>query len=313
MSVLKHTWNFRNVSTPHHKAAMPFYKRALGAALSEMQNAQPFHSGFKVGCAVLDTFTGRLALGSNSEYGAGYGRATSRALHAEMSAVDKIRRYLNDGDKVIVAVIGDAPGPVTPCGDCRDYLHTFFPMDTEILAANVRGDVDILTLSALLPDSFRTARQNLFSDSEQLLMRAVSYSFNRGLVLEPGLREGAAILTAKEKVYLGARVDTASYHPTSALASAISTAVAAGDFDITAIAVIPNTPILSGLERQRIFDIFDVLHRLDTGTIFMADPALRVSLQTTSRLLLPYGFGMATIGKDGEIQALIENLRAMIK
>jgi len=314
MSVSKHAWNPRNISTQHQKSSMPLYERVLNAALSEMPKAQPFHSDFKVGCAILNVTTGRLFRGSNSEYGAGYGKATSRSLHAEVSATDKARGKFRKGEPAIIAVIGDAPGPVTPCGDCRDFLRTFFPIHTEILAANTQGDVDILTLDALLPNNFRTVSLNPFSDYDHLLMHAASHSFKRGLVIELGLREGAAVWTSNEKIYMGARVDSACYHPTTAIASAISNAVAAGNVDIVAMALIPNkvglAHGLSGLERQFIYGIFDVLGRVKTGRILIATPELDMVMSATPEELLPYGFSMATIGKDNEIRALIENLRA---
>ena len=181
--LLRHVWRFRTALMPHQAAALPLYERTLNEALFEMAKAQPFHSGFKVGCAILNTATGQLGLGSNSEYGAGYRQATARALHAEMSAADKILRDSSAGDTVVIAVIGDASGPVTPCGDCRDYLSTFFPGNTDILAANVNGDVDILTLTQLLPNTFRMAFLNNLSYHEQLLLRAASYSFQKGLFL----------------------------------------------------------------------------------------------------------------------------------
>ena len=55
-----------------------------------------------------------------------------------------------------VAVAGNGPDPVTPCGACRQVLREFpRGADLEVLCAGESGDALLTTtLGALLPDSF---------------------------------------------------------------------------------------------------------------------------------------------------------------
>jgi cytidine deaminase len=57
---------------------------------------------------------------------------------------------------VAVAVAGNGPDPVTPCGACRQVLREF-PKgpELEVLCAGESGDALLTTtLGALLPESF---------------------------------------------------------------------------------------------------------------------------------------------------------------
>jgi cytidine deaminase len=59
-------------------------------------------------------------------------------------------------DFLAIAVAGNGPDPVTPCGACRQVLREF-PRgpDLEVLCAGESGDALVATtLGALLPDSF---------------------------------------------------------------------------------------------------------------------------------------------------------------
>jgi cytidine deaminase len=54
-----------------------------------------------------------------------------------------------------IAVAGNGPDPVTPCGACRQVLREF-PRgpDLEVLCAGETGEELRTTLGALLPESF---------------------------------------------------------------------------------------------------------------------------------------------------------------
>ncbi len=304
-------WNFRNADRDRKLLfRRELHERVLEDSLSSMHEATPLHSGFKVGCSILNLSTMLFYRGSNDEYGGGYRTGSTNAVHAEASALDILRHELRDGDSAIVATIGDAPDVVTPCGHCLDVLRTHLRMSTEILVANIKGDVEVLDLSKLFPTDFATLASSDFSIDRDLLIQAKE-AFQGGLVLSDDLREGAAVKTTKGNIYRGVRIDTASYHPTTAVASAIACAVSAGDPDIEFIALVNKTGEINGFDRQRIYEIFDILQRLRTRRILslsMNTPDI-VSVASPTELL-PYGFGIATLVLDQDIRATLERIRA---
>jgi len=53
-----------------------------------------------------------------------------------------------------VAVSGDVPQGITPCGGCRQKLREFADETTLVLACDLHGERARYTLGALLPASF---------------------------------------------------------------------------------------------------------------------------------------------------------------
>ena len=303
-------WNFRNEACDRRQLLKKdLYERVLEDALLSMQEAHPLHSGFKVGCSILNLSTMLLYRGSNDEYGGGYHVGSTNAVHAESSALDSLRHELRDTDAVIVATIGDPSDVVTPCGHCLDVLRTYLPMDTEILVANARGEAEVLTLAKLFPTDFTRMDYSDLS-LDKILIRKAADAVQRGLVLSDDLREGAAVRTARGNLYQGVRIDTASYYPTSAVASAIAVAVSAGDPDIEFIALANRTGEISGFDRQRIFEMFGLLQKLQTRRIFVSKIGEPDTVMVASPTeILPYGFGIATLGLDEEMRSKLERTR----
>ena len=119
----------------------------LSAARAVRENAYAPYSRFKVGAAVRGA-SGRIYPGCNVENVA-YPEGTC----AEAGA---IAAMVASGDTEIaeVAVVGDAPAPVTPCGGCRQKLAEFARHDTPVTLATTEGASLRTTVGDLLPGRF---------------------------------------------------------------------------------------------------------------------------------------------------------------
>jgi cytidine deaminase len=116
------------------------------AAQAQAQAYAPY-SRFAVGAAVRGE-SGRLYLGCNVE-----NAAYPSGSCAEQNAIGAM---IAAGERRIaeVAVLGDAPAPVTPCGACRQRIREFGDAATKIHAGAVSGARRSFTLDELLPEAF---------------------------------------------------------------------------------------------------------------------------------------------------------------
>jgi cytidine deaminase len=121
----------------------------LELARSARELAYAPYSRFQVGAA-LQTHDGRQFSGCNVE-NAAYGLCNCAERTALFSA---IAAGCKPGDFSAMAVIADTPGPVTPCGSCRQVLAELCDPTMPVLLANVTGDRRETTVEALLPDGF---------------------------------------------------------------------------------------------------------------------------------------------------------------
>jgi cytidine deaminase len=122
--------------------------RLLAAARSAVGRAYAPYSGLKVGAAVL-TPSGDIYAGANVE-NASYGLticAERAAVCAAMATAGPTLRL------TALAVVSDRPGPLAPCGACRQVLHEFGPQALVIFQGE-EGMVE-MPLSELLPTGFR--------------------------------------------------------------------------------------------------------------------------------------------------------------
>jgi len=53
-----------------------------------------------------------------------------------------------------VALIGDTPTPVSPCGICRQMLSEFGD-DIKVIMVNLKGDAAMANITELLPGAFK--------------------------------------------------------------------------------------------------------------------------------------------------------------
>lgn len=121
-------------------------KVLIDRATEARENAYAPYSKFKVGAAVLTSED--YYLGCNVE-SADYTLTT----HAEMNAIDTM---VAEGKRKIraIAIVIDGKEPVMPCGLCRQKINEFAEGNTEIIAANLEGLVNISTIKELLPEAF---------------------------------------------------------------------------------------------------------------------------------------------------------------
>jgi cytidine deaminase len=122
----------------------------LVAARDARERAYAPYSHFQVGAAVL-TKDGRQFSGCNVE-NAAYGLCNCAERTALFAAVAAGCR---PGDFAALAVIADCPGPVSPCGACRQVMAELCDEDMPVLLGNLRGDSRQTTVAALLPGSFK--------------------------------------------------------------------------------------------------------------------------------------------------------------
>jgi len=66
-----------------------------------------------------------------------------------------VAKALSEGERDFeaLAIVGEAEGPVSPCGVCQQTLIEFGE-DTKVIMANVKGDVCVATDAELLPAAF---------------------------------------------------------------------------------------------------------------------------------------------------------------
>lgn len=116
-------------------------------AIQAKQHAYAPYSGFRVGAAVLGD-DGRIHVGANVEC-ASYGGTICAERAAVAAAVSAGARRI-----LAVAVSGDTPQALTPCGICRQVLAEFAEPETPVWCGDGTDRFTRLTLESLLPYAF---------------------------------------------------------------------------------------------------------------------------------------------------------------
>ena len=129
---------------------LPVVDPLMLAARHAREQAYAPYSKFQVGAALL-THDGRTFTGCNVE-NAAYGLCNCAERTALFSAVAAGCR---PGDFVQLAVIADTPGPVSPCGACRQVMAELCDESMPVLLGNLADAVEETTVGTLLPGSFR--------------------------------------------------------------------------------------------------------------------------------------------------------------
>lgn len=130
-------------------AAIPF-DELLNQARAARQRAYAPYSRFRVGAVVL-TRDGRRFDGCNVE-NAAYGLCNCAERTALFAAVAAGCR---PGDFAALAVVADTPGPVSPCGACRQVMAELCEQTMPVLLGNLGDQVQETTVAELLPGSFK--------------------------------------------------------------------------------------------------------------------------------------------------------------
>lgn len=121
----------------------PLFRTALEAR----KNSYSPYSGKKVGAAIL-TSDGRIFGGcnvENSSFGGTVCAERNAIHHAVAEGAQKLKEVL---------VITDASPPWPPCGLCRQVIAEFATSQTRVHLCNVRGEIETLPFSELMPRAF---------------------------------------------------------------------------------------------------------------------------------------------------------------
>lgn len=123
----------------------------LRTASDARERAYAPYSGFRVGAALLAE-DGQIFVGANIENAAYGSTICAERVAMPQAIVAGARGFL------ALAVVGDGPGPCTPCGACRQVLFEF-QRDLLVLAGGADGDIARYRLGEdLLPDGFGPVR-----------------------------------------------------------------------------------------------------------------------------------------------------------
>jgi cytidine deaminase len=127
----------------------PDDRRLVAAAREARERAYAPYSRFAVGAAAL-TAGGQIFAGCNVE-----NAAYPACLCAERVALTSAYAA-GEREIVALAVVADSPGPVSPCGICRQVILELAPQ-ARLLLTNMRGELIETTPDALLPGGFTAA------------------------------------------------------------------------------------------------------------------------------------------------------------
>jgi cytidine deaminase len=127
-------------------------EQLIALAIEAMGHAYAPYSGYQVGAALLCA-DGTVYQGCNIE-----NASFTPTVCAERSAVFKAV-YDGQRDFTAIAVCGGKNGVISgqfpPCGVCRQVLREFCDDDFTVYLAGPEGTFETVTLSQLLPHSFR--------------------------------------------------------------------------------------------------------------------------------------------------------------
>ncbi|MGQ9549596.1 MAG: cytidine deaminase [Roseiflexus sp.] len=127
----------------------PDLAELLSIAAAARQRAYCPYSRFAVGAAAL-TASGATFPGCNIE-----NAAYPSTICAERVAL--FNAYAaGEREIVALAVIADTPGPVSPCGGCRQVIFELAPRAIVVMA-NLRGAWRVASIDDLLPDGFASS------------------------------------------------------------------------------------------------------------------------------------------------------------
>lgn len=128
------------------------YKEDIKLAKSARLNAYSPYSNFQVGAA-LRTRSGKIYLGCNIENHGIQGICAERTAFA---------KALSEGESEFesIIVVGSTKGKeptekCMPCGYCRQFMSEFVDNNFKICVVDKNNNVEELTISELLPHSFK--------------------------------------------------------------------------------------------------------------------------------------------------------------
>ncbi|CAM3220283.1 cytidine deaminase [Streptobacillus felis] len=106
------------------------------------------YSKYRVASIMIDT-DGNIHEGVNVE-NASYGLTVCAERNTIAAAVTKGMKKID-----MIAITGDTPNPISPCGMCRQVIREFSKKDTLIVLATSKSDKYIIwTMDEMIPYSF---------------------------------------------------------------------------------------------------------------------------------------------------------------
>lgn len=132
-------------------------KLLMQAAMDAREKAYAPYSHFSVGAALL-AGSGHIYSGCNVE-NASYGLTNCAERTAIFNAVSRGEARL-----LRLLVVADTPGPVAPCGACRQVMREFNIQ--EVILCNLAGDSKTFKLEELLPYAFGPEQRKGAAENE---------------------------------------------------------------------------------------------------------------------------------------------------
>ena len=124
------------------------YQYLVDEAFKARENAYTPYSHFKVG-ACCELNDGKMIYGANIE-NAAYGSTMCAERNAVFQAY--CQGYRKEDIKAL-AIVGDGPTLISPCGSCRQVLSELLKSDTPIVLG-ARDHYEVTSIYELLPRSF---------------------------------------------------------------------------------------------------------------------------------------------------------------
>ena len=125
----------------------------IAAALAAREFAHAPWSRFKVGAAAR--YGDQVVQGCNVEFDVyGLTNCAERTVVFAAHACGAARKPMT-----AIAVVADTPGPVSPCGACRQVMFESGGADLRVILANTRGEALVVRMADLLPGGFQLEPQ----------------------------------------------------------------------------------------------------------------------------------------------------------
>ncbi|NLL69250.1 MAG: cytidine deaminase [Acholeplasmataceae bacterium] len=124
-------------------------EKGIKQALEARKKAYVPYSKFKVGAAI-ELKDGTFVHGANVE-NISYGLTCCAERNALFSLISQ--GYDHNNIKAIY-IVADTPGPISPCGACRQVMAELMPKDSDVILTNLKGKVEKTNLVKLLPYAF---------------------------------------------------------------------------------------------------------------------------------------------------------------
>jgi cytidine deaminase len=122
-------------------------EQLIDLATKARELAHAPYSKFSVGAALIAS-DGRIFTGCNVENST-YSLSVCAERVAALKAVSEGALQISR-----IAVVADTDNPTPPCGSCRQMMWEFGTPETEVLLANLKGNIQKSTLAELYPLSF---------------------------------------------------------------------------------------------------------------------------------------------------------------